>query len=244
MAQTTVSLKAARVGHALVLNDVFLNGTGPYRMVIDTGNASSLIRPEVARRLGARASYAVEQVTAAGVRRVPVMVLDQVTTGGLTERAVEAMVADVRLDGADGVLGQSWLIRHDYLLDYRRRQVVLDGVPPESGLSVPLRSIDGRPLVPAKVEGERVELVLDSGAPTVVLFQCHGRAGRRATLVTNGDSVGVRETSIRMTLPGDQERHMSAVCVNSSQPGAGLLPASAFSAVFVSNHSALVRFTR
>ena len=53
MAHTPVLLKAARVGHVLVLNDVFLNRMGPFRMAIDTGNSSSLIRPEVAQRLGA-----------------------------------------------------------------------------------------------------------------------------------------------------------------------------------------------
>ena len=145
MAQTPVFLKAECVGHVLALKDVFLNGTGPFRMMIDTGNASSLIRPEVTRRLRVRTAYAVDQVTTAGVRRLPVVVLDQVTTGALTERAVEAIVGDVRLDGIDGVLGQSWLLRHDYLLDYRNHRVVIDGVPPEHGLSVALHSADGRP---------------------------------------------------------------------------------------------------
>src|SRR5438094_885761 len=111
-AQTAVSLNAARVGHLLVLNDVFLNGEGPFRMAVDTGNASSLIRPEVARRVNARAVYSVEQVTAGGVRAMPVVLLDRVTTGALIERTVEAIVGEVQVGAVDGVLGQSWLIRH------------------------------------------------------------------------------------------------------------------------------------
>ena len=244
MARTPVLLKAARVGHVLVLNDVFLNRMGPFRMAIDTGNSSSLIRPEVAQRLVARASYAVDQVTAAGVRRVPVAVLDQVTTGGLTELAVEAMVADVRLDGVDGVLGQSWLLRHDYLLDYQNHRVVIDGIPPERGLNLALHSADGRPSLSARVAGEPAELVLDSGAPAVVLFQCSGRAMQQATLATNSGSIGAAETSTRIALPGDRERHMRAVCVNSLQRGPSLLPASVFASVFVSNREGLVRVTR
>src|SRR5512140_2494429 len=104
-AQTAVILKAARIGHVLVLKDVSLNGTGPFKMMVDTGNSSSLIRPETARRLGLRPVYEVDQVTTAGVRRLPVAIVDRVTTGFLTERAVEAMIGDVRLEGVDGVLG-------------------------------------------------------------------------------------------------------------------------------------------
>jgi predicted aspartyl protease len=243
-AQTRVLLKAVRVGHFLVLKDVFLNGVGPFRMAIDTGNASSLIRPEVARRLRARAVHAVEQVTIAGVRRVPVVLLDRVTTGALTERTVEAMVGDVRLDALDGVLGQSWLVRHDYLLDYRSNWVVVDGVPPDRGLSTALHSEDGRPLLSAKVDGASVELLLDSGASMVVLFECTGQVRRKTTLLTNGDCVEAGETSTKIALPGDKERNMHAVCVRSPQHARGLLPASVFSAVFVSNRYGFLRLTR
>jgi predicted aspartyl protease len=241
MAQTPVFLKAECVGHVLVLKDVLLNGTGPFRMMIDTGNASSLIRPEVARRLRVRPAYAVDQVTAAGARRVPVVVLHEVTTGALTERAVEAIVGDVRLEGMDGVLGQSWLVRHDYLLDRRNCRVVIDGVPAEGGLSMALHSTDGRPLVNAEVDGRHMQLILDSGTPALVLSQCTGRAREQATLLTNGASVGAGEVSTRIALEGDRERHMRAMCVNSSLPG--LLPASAFSNVFVSNRHGFVRLT-
>jgi predicted aspartyl protease len=239
-AQTPVILKAARVGHVLVLTDVFLNGTGPFKMMIDTGNSSSLIRPETARRLGVRAVYAVEQVTAAGVQRVPVGFVDRVTTAALTERAVEAMIGDVRLEGVDGVLGQSWLARHDYLLDHRRGRVVIDGVPPEGGFSLALRSTDRRPALMATVDGRPSELILDSGAPAVVMFQCGGAATQQATLLTNGASIECGETSARIALPGDRERRMRAVCVSSFEPAPGLLPTSTFSQVFVSNRDGFV----
>jgi len=213
-AQTPVSLKAARVDRFLVLKDVFLNGLGPFRMAIDTGNASSLIRPEVARRLEARAVYAVEQVTAVGVSRLPVVLLDRVTTGALTERTVEAMIGDVRLEGVDGVLGQSWLARHDYLLNYRKRLVVLDQAPPDRSSTIALHSADGRPSFSAKVDGRYTELVLDSGTSTVVLFDCTPRPRLEATLLTNGGSTDAGETMTRIALPGAGERTMHAVCAS------------------------------
>ena len=53
-----IALKADRVAHVLVLKDVYLNGQGPFRMMIDTGAASCLVRPAIARRLGLRPVYA------------------------------------------------------------------------------------------------------------------------------------------------------------------------------------------
>jgi predicted aspartyl protease len=243
IAKPGTSLKARRVGHVLVLNEVFLNGTGPFRMMIDTGNASSLIRPEVARRLKARAAYAVEQVTTAGVRRLPVVVLDEVRAGEITDRAVEAMIGDVRLDGLDGVLGQSWLVRHDYLLDYRNSRVVIDGAPTPGGLRMTLRSADGRPSLAADVDGRHADLVLDSGAPSLVLFESNVRVRHTATLRTNGDSAGAEEGSVRIVLAGDRERQLSIVRVNFNQPAPGLLPASAFAAVYVSNREGFAKLT-
>jgi predicted aspartyl protease len=243
-AQTPVSLKAVRVGPFLVLKDVFLNGVGPFRMMVDTGNASSLIRPEVARLLAARAVYAVEQVTATGTRRLPVVLLDRVTAGSLTERTVETMVGDVQLDAVDGVLGQSWLVRHDYLLDYRKNMVVVGEVPPVHGLTIALHSADGRPLLSAKVDGRKTELILDSGTSTLVLFDCTPHTRLSATLLTNGDSGRAGEATIRVALSGGGVRKMHAVCASSPENGQGLLPASAFSTIFVSNSEGYVRLAR
>jgi hypothetical protein len=188
--------------------------------------------------------YAVEQVTLAGTQRLPVVQLDRVTTGTLTEQAVEAIVGDVRLKEVDGILGQSWLIRHDYLLDYRNGRVVVGGLPPNSSLSIALHSEDGRPMLAAKVDGEPAHLVLDSGTPVLVLFRCGERDSEQSRLATNSGSVAVGETSTRIGLAGDHQRYMRTVCVRSSQGGPGLLPASAFSVVFVSNRDGRVHLRR
>ena len=164
-------LNTSVAGHSLVLNEVFLNGAGPFRMLIDTGNASSIVRPQIARRLNLKPAYSVDRASVAGVRRVPVAILDEVRAGSVSDRSVEAIIGDVFQSGVDGVLGQSWLVRHDYLLDYRNRRIGLDGPAPASGISVPLLSEDGRPVVVASVEGNPRELVVDSGASAVVLYE-------------------------------------------------------------------------
>ncbi len=96
----------------------------------------------------------------------------------------------------------------------------------------------------AEVDGGVRELVLDSGAPVVVLFVRTETASALTRLVTAAGSVGASETSVGITVPGDRERRMRAVRVNSSEPAQGLLPASAFAAVFISNRDGFVRLVR
>jgi len=233
-----VTLPLHRSGHTLMLGTVYLNGQGPFRMMIDTGNASSLIRPQVARKLGALPGYTVDQVTAAGTRRVPVVTIDELTVGNVTDRKVEAMVGEPQMDGVDGVLGQSWLVRHDYLLDYRNHRLVLDGTAPEGAVRTELRSVDGRPAVPAKVDGAPVDLVVDSGADVLVLFQRQAVTSN-ATFVTNSQTAGVELGSARVMVAGGREEKMQAARVHSDLHG-GLLPTQEFREVYVSNRQGFV----
>jgi predicted aspartyl protease len=232
-------------GHALVLGGVFLNGSGPYRMLIDTGNASSIVRPELARKLNLRVRYLVEQASVAGVKRVGVATLDEVTVGDVSDRAVEAMIADVFQPGVDGVLGGSWLVRHDYLLDYRNHRIELDGLAAGSGVRVPLRSADGRPVIAASIDSTARELVVDSGASAVVLYEEPAiDGGWTAQLQANGGAVPAQRCTVRFGVGEARERRMDAVRIDVRGVGPGLLPASAFASVFVSNREGFIEFTR
>src|ERR1035437_10392279 len=106
-------------------------------MLFDTGNASGIVRPQIARRLNLKPSYSVDQASVAGLRRVPVAILDEVRAGSASDRSVEAIIGDVFQSGVDGVLGESWLVRHDYLIDYRNPRIALDGSPAGTGIRVP-----------------------------------------------------------------------------------------------------------
>jgi predicted aspartyl protease len=243
--RTGVLLKTSLAGHALVLEDVFLNGDGPYRMLIDTGNASSIVRPEVARRLKLKAVYTVDRASVGGVRRLPVALLDEVRAGAASDRSVEAIVGDVFQPGVDGVLGESWLVRHDYLLDYRNRRIVLDGPPAGAGIRVPLRSTDGRPAVAVSIDGRPRDLVVDSGASAVILYERPALDGViSAQLNANGGIARGQKCTVRLSLSGALDRLMDAVRIDVHGLGPGLLPASAFASVFVSNREGFVEFER
>ena len=233
-----IALKADRVEHVLVLKQVYLNDQGPFRMMIDTGAASCLIRPAFAKRLGLFPVYAVEQETVAGVKRVPTAMFDDVRIGLVSDHRVEVMITDVKLPGVDGVLGQSWLVRHDYLLDYRGRRLVLDASAPERGVRAALRTSDGRPGISADVNGRRQDLVVDSGASVLILFGRSAVAGGSMVL-TNSGSVEAETGSARVTIGGSYNRVLTTAEF-SAPPQPGLLPAAAFNSVYISNRDGLV----
>lgn len=231
-------LKTDRTAHVLVLKEVYLNSRGPFRMMIDTGAASSMVSQEVAKKAGLRYAYAVEQQTASGVRRVGAAVVETLTVGPVSDTGVEVLIGQSGMAGVDGILGQSWLVRHDYLLDYHHRRLVLDPVQPDHGVKAALRYDDGRPKIVAEVDGLRQELVVDSGASTLVLFGGRGSIAR-TTLVTNNGAVDAATGSAKVRIGGVYSRRMTTAQI--AEPGqAGLLPAAEFASVYISNRDGVV----
>ncbi len=178
-------------------------------------------------------------MTPAGVRRHPAALLDEVRAGNVIDKTVEIMIADAPVPGVDGVLGQTWLLRHDYLLDYRNHRLVLDGAPPAGGVRAELRSGDGRPAILAQVDSRPQELVVDSGAQLLVLYERPPEPAH-ARLLTNGDSVAAETCNAKVAIGPGYSRKMPAARVNPLNQILGLLPAAAFGSVYISNRDGLV----
>jgi predicted aspartyl protease len=239
-ARSETVCQADRIRDFLVLNEVYLNEKGPYRMMIDTGNSSSILRPEVAATLGLHSAYDVEVENAAGVRRAGAAVVDALQIGSVRDENVPVVITNVRVPGVDGIVGQSWLHRHDYTLDYRNNRLVLDPAAPPEGIRTALLSSDGRPQVSVEIDGHRQDLVVDSGASTLVLF------GQQlfipvsfSNLATNGGTVEGSSGSARVTIGKDFSRRLNIVVAN-VPPRPGLLPAVLFRQVYVSNRDGVV----
>jgi predicted aspartyl protease len=236
-AQSTC-LAVERLAHTMVLRQVYLNGQGPFRMMIDTGASSSSVRPQVAARIGIRPLYAVELVTPAGAAKVAALRV-QVKVGGIADDDVELLEVNAAMRGVDGVLGQTWLSRHSYLLDYGGKQLVLDPPAPEEGLRLQLHTTDGRPGISAVVDRVEQDLVIDSGASTLVLFRRPTSAFRAKLLTNQGTAItGVGMAVVEI---GNRfKRRMATAELESSHFAAGLLPADAFRSVYVSNREGAV----
>ncbi|MBL8241954.1 MAG: retroviral-like aspartic protease family protein [Bryobacterales bacterium] len=227
-------LPAKKVAHFLLLPKVYLNGKGPFRMIVDSGAASSTLRPEIASAIGVAPLARVEQVTVSGASlRLAGAV--ELSFPGLPAETIEIVFSPVAFPHADGVLGQSWLRRHSYLLDFAKGQLILDGHPPAQGIQLTRKDAEGRPALSATVDGETRELVLDSGAPALILFRSSPRYTARVRLRTNNGTAEA-STGIATLAFGDRFRQsLQAVELPGADSG-GLLPLSAFRAVYVAKN--------
>ena len=230
-------VKLEILGGRPVASQVFLNGQGPFWFLLDTGAQTNQVEATLARKLNLAAAFQVELATAWGVTRVP---------GGRVAAVVlgEASVADqeflfTNMDGVhalspkiQGVLGQEFLSRFDYLLDFRGRRLVFGAAVPE-GAHVPTRTMEKRMAISTSYG----DLVLDSGTEALILFHAPAPAGPGGNLQTasGGGAVPmVRGTTVRI---GERTYRpaMAAVATNAPCPEDGLLPASLFGSIFVSN---------
>jgi hypothetical protein len=227
------SLLHLRAGRPLV-DGVYVNGHGPYRFLLDTGAESNQLNVDVAREIGLRPAFLVEIATVAGVGLVGGTDGVRVSVGtetAATELLFTDMAAVRELSGdINGVLGQAFLSRFDYLLDLRGRRIVFGAGKPE-GLHAELDMSTARPTVFTSLG----RLVIDSGTDRLILFETHHRGGETILRTANGFTSATVSTRRRLFIEGREIRHAGAVTVPTpvgSTAEDGLLPAATFHSIY------------
>jgi len=183
-----------RHGHLIVI-PVTINGVGPYDFLLDTGASTTLVTPEFAQQLRLRPIDRMELVTVSGSQLLVRSKLDSASVGGHGAADVEVLISELRevraaVPHVRGVLGQNFLSRFNYLIDYRAHRLEFEtGIELEAGLCgarAPLEEHAGRwfVLLPANPrfgpkfwpknrqndERRRWRLVPDTGSDTLILF--------------------------------------------------------------------------
>ena len=151
---------------------VYLDGQGPFRLVLDTGASRSAIIPRVRDQLGYRnrtdRTVRVRGVTGTAV--VPVVRVGRMEIGDLVlQPAMLPVVADV-FGGADGVLGYEGLADKRIVIDFRRDSITIKRSrrePPGEGFqTLPIRFLRDKLLgVEVTIGRVRALAIIDTGAP-------------------------------------------------------------------------------
>jgi predicted aspartyl protease len=234
-------------GTHTVIGEVRVNGSGPYRFLLDTGAQSSVVDPELASELGLSPQYRVEVITLAG-QRFAGGCRALWSVGGMNVGEAETLIYPItglRYVDRDvhGILGQSFLSKFDYLIDYKRREIVLDrtGVLSQSakGASTSLKYVAERPAV--ELDGS--VFVLDSGASALILtakaakrFGLRLQPGRRISLGTTAEAVEVQTGRLRLLRVGQRLlRDIDVVIAPTTRVEDGLLPPLLAGSVLISN---------
>lgn len=206
----SVPLTLHDAGHVTVT--VAANGVGPFRFLLDTGSTGSAVFQSMATRLALVPTSRTEVVTATGSNLREVVRLGRLRVGAAEVPDIDATLLtddERRQTGLpiDGILGQDFLSKLHYTIDYRRRRLIWDdlGVATEAplntrpkGTRLPLLMASGRSIVelPQHVAGTPpLRFVADTGASVVVVFE--GRSAISVPMVADGHAEAATVLSTR-----------------------------------------------
>jgi hypothetical protein len=154
---------------------VFINGRGPFRLVLDTGASTSGVTALVALALGIPTDQS-PHVTLRGVTgsaEVPTIRVDSLSVGDLSvDSPILPIVPDV-FGGAQGILGSEGLVNKRIFIDFSHDKISITYSRGErSGhdfISVPFRSNRGQLIIiDAMVGSIHTKAIIDTGGQTTI----------------------------------------------------------------------------
>jgi hypothetical protein len=170
---------------------VFLDGQGPFRLVLDTGANRSAIIGRVADQLGYRGrtdrQVRVRGVT--GTAIVPVARVGRMEIGDLLLAPVDLPIVLDVFGGADGVLGNEGLLDKRIVIDFRRDLITVKRSrrepPPPGFVTLPITFLRDRlPSIDVMIGRVRAKAIIDTGAPdslaNTALFEALKRSLKEA----------------------------------------------------------------
>jgi Aspartyl protease len=152
---------------------VYIDGKGPFRLVLDTGATHSAVIPSTATALGIPPAAAAILVTGfTGSAVVPTISVSSMEVGELLLGPTKLPVVPDVFGGAQGVLGPEGLQGKRIMADFSHDRLVIarsHGEAARVGFSVVEFAIkQGLPIADIKVGGIRCKAIIDTGAQGTV----------------------------------------------------------------------------
>ena len=153
----------------------YIDGRGPFRLVLDTGASQSVITAELAAYLG----YALDQSRTmmmhgvTGSARVPTVRVQSLTVGEMNLDGPVLPIVPDAMGGAEGILGTAGLLDKRIFIDFRHDRILITLSRGERGgigfETIPFHFMRGH-LVAFEVTigGIRAKAILDTGGQVTV----------------------------------------------------------------------------
>lgn len=149
---------------------VWINGKGPFRLVLDTGANHSGVNAQVAERLGIPLDLSppVRLRGVTGIQMVPTIQVDTFTVGDLVMSPLTLPIVIDAMGGAEGVLASNEFRDQRIVIDFKHDRIDIrhsrNERTPANFLTIPWdRSDTGLIMFHAKVGGVRVRAIIDTG---------------------------------------------------------------------------------
>ncbi len=152
---------------------VYLNGKGPFRLVLDTGASRSAVVAKVAADLGLPSAGAMTLHGVTGSATVPFVTVDTFLVGDMEEHSKLLPIVPNALGGADGVLGMESLEGKRIEINFMQDKISISHSHAQRAahdyMSIPLvRSANGLLMATAYIGRIRVKAIIDTGGQATV----------------------------------------------------------------------------
>jgi hypothetical protein len=154
---------------------VFINGHGPFRLVLDTGASRSAVTAMVALALGIQTDQSPPMMLrgVTGSATVPTIRVNTLNVGDVAVDSPVLPVVPDAMGGAEGILGAEGLVNKRIFIDFHHDEIRITYSHGErSGLdftTVPFRSLHGQLIVVDASVGEvRCKAIIDTGGQTTI----------------------------------------------------------------------------
>jgi predicted aspartyl protease len=183
---------------------VTVDGSGPFRFMVDTGADRSAISTAVAAQLGLDTSEVASLHSLTGMSTVKTATVSNVKLSQKSFRIVDAPILEAANMGADGILGTDSLSSQRVVFDFQNNVMTIvpaeEQVPREDGAIVVTGKLrNGRLIVTnAIADGNVVTVVLDTGAEVSIGNEALRRRLGNAGLVKSTGEVGLQSVTGEM----------------------------------------------
>ncbi|MDO9368998.1 MAG: retropepsin-like aspartic protease [Sphingopyxis sp.] len=156
---------------------VMIGGKGPFSFLVDTGAERTVIARELAERLGLVEGAKLRLATIGGSAMVPSFRVAALQMSDLHLASVEAPAFFGRHIGAAGLIGVDMLEERRILIDFRKESMAIVEtrkrarpiIRDDDAIVVTARNMAGRLILSdARIDGKRVDVIVDTGAQTSV----------------------------------------------------------------------------
>ena len=156
---------------------VMVGGEGPFSFLVDTGAERTVIARELADRLGLVPGETLRMATIGGSATVPSYHVAALQMAKLHLAKVNAPAFHGRHIGAAGLIGVDMLEERRVLIDFRNeRMEILETrkrarpvIRDDDAIVVTARNSAGRLILSdARIDGKRIDVIVDTGAQTSV----------------------------------------------------------------------------
>ena len=153
----------------------YINGRGPFRLVLDSGASQSAVTAQLARYLGYKLEGSTQMLMhgVTGSALVPTIRVDTLNVGDLTLDGPILPIVPDAMGGADGILGTAGLLDKRILIDFRHDKITITFSRDERAgfayQTVPFHFLHGRLIViNVYIGGVRAKAILDTGGQVTV----------------------------------------------------------------------------